>query len=146
MASNSASRTFWQKAVLYSRRFCGFMLYISLQLLAWYAIILLTSSSHDLADKLQITLANYQWLKGFADTLAVSIVPIAVTVINTIMPIIIKVSSTNVIIYYSSKFTQSVRRGAQCIVHTCIQALLFTSWLRLPHRHHSVDLYILAQR
>lgn len=58
---------------------------------AWAAIIILTAESDNLATGLAQQLQSVAWISQAAAVISTSIVPAAVTVINAIMPIIIKV-------------------------------------------------------
>ena len=58
---------------------------------AWTAILLLTALSDNLATRLATRLQSVAWLTQAAATISTSIVPATVTIINAIMPIIIKV-------------------------------------------------------
>ena len=57
---------------------------------AWAAIVILTAQSDSLATGLAKRLQSVDWLSRAASTISTSIVPASVTVINAIMPIIIK--------------------------------------------------------
>lgn len=58
---------------------------------AWAAILYLTAQSDNVAEGLAEQLTHLKWLTNSAGTISASIVPAAVTIINAIMPIIIKV-------------------------------------------------------
>lgn len=58
---------------------------------AWAAILILTAESDNLAIGLAEQLQSVPWLTRAAATISTSIVPATVTIINAIMPIIIKV-------------------------------------------------------
>lgn len=58
---------------------------------AWAAIIILTAESDNLATGLAQQLQSVAWISQAAAVISTSIVPATVTIINAIMPIIIKV-------------------------------------------------------
>ncbi|KAG5189996.1 hypothetical protein JKP88DRAFT_176300 [Tribonema minus] len=123
-AKTTASRTLRQKALLFVRRCLGMVVYMALQLAAWYAIVLLTASSRALATWILNELAAVSWLKGFTSTLAVSIVPVGVTIINTIMPVFIKLI-TDIEQWDSAKtitYMLVTRMYLAKILNACIQA------------------------
>lgn len=124
--SSTANRTLRDEIELYARRFVGMSSYIALQLFAWYTIIWLTSRSKSLSDELKILLSN-TILHGLANNLAVSIVPVTVTVINTLMPIVIK-AITNMEKWDSAKtitYMLTTRMYLAKILNAVIQAVSF---------------------
>ena len=62
---------------------------------AWAAIIILTAESDNLATGLAQQLQSVAWISQAAAVISTSIVPATVTIINAIMPIIIKVCAPN---------------------------------------------------
>lgn len=61
---------------------------------AWAGIVILTAQSDNLATGLAEQLQSVAWLTQAAATISTSIVPASVTIINAIMPVIIKVTET----------------------------------------------------
>lgn len=57
---------------------------------AWFAIVILTAQADNLASGLTEELQSVTWLAKAAATISTSIVPATVTIINAVMPIIIK--------------------------------------------------------
>ncbi|CAM9288208.1 unnamed protein product, partial [Discosporangium mesarthrocarpum] len=78
------------KIRLYIHRMVGFSLYLVLQMSAWTGIIFLTAQADALANGLAEQLQAVSWLATASGTIATSIVPATVTVINAIMPVLIK--------------------------------------------------------
>lgn len=60
---------------------------------AWAAIMILTAQSDSLAVVMAERLQSVGWLSRASSTISTSIVPATVTVINAIMPIIIKANT-----------------------------------------------------
>ncbi|CBJ30367.1 conserved unknown protein [Ectocarpus siliculosus] len=89
-ADASATRSLDDKIWLYSYRCFGFALYVGVQMAAWAAIIFLTAESDNVASGLAQQLQSVAWISQAAAVISTSIVPATVTVINAIMPIIIK--------------------------------------------------------
>eukprot|EP00903_Cladosiphon_okamuranus_P018655 g17170.t1 len=89
-ADASATRSLDDKIWLYGCRCFGFALYVGVQMAAWVAIIFLTAESDNLATGLAQQLQSVAWISEAAAVISTSIVPAAVTIINAIMPIIIK--------------------------------------------------------
>ncbi|CAM9530445.1 unnamed protein product [Ectocarpus sp. 4 AP-2014] len=89
-ADVSATRSLDDKIWLYSYRCFGFALYVGVQMAAWAAIIFLTAESDNVASGLAQQLQSVAWISQAAAVISTSIVPATVTVINAIMPIIIK--------------------------------------------------------
>ncbi|CAN0208318.1 unnamed protein product, partial [Laminaria digitata] len=85
-----SSRSLDDRVRLYAHRCFGFALYVGVQMAAWAAIVILTALSDNLATGLAVRLQSVAWLTQAAATISTSIVPATVTVINAIMPIIIK--------------------------------------------------------
>lgn len=77
--------------LLYFIRCRAFFLLLLLQMAAWAAIIILTAESDNLASGLAQQLQSVAWISQAAAVISTSIVPATVTIINAIMPIIIKV-------------------------------------------------------
>ncbi|CAN0196172.1 unnamed protein product, partial [Pylaiella littoralis] len=90
-ADASATRSVEDKIYLYSYRCFGLALYVGVQMAAWAAIIFLTAESDNLASGLAQQLQSVAWISQAAAVISTSIVPATVTIINAIMPIIIKV-------------------------------------------------------
>jgi hypothetical protein len=96
LVKGNADRTRRERLQLAMRRVAGMLIYIGLQLAAWYAIVLLTSRSQTLGEELQQEVEDWgnSQLSSFAQTFSTSIVPAAVTVINAVMPVAIKKITT----------------------------------------------------
>eukprot|EP00752_Nemacystus_decipiens_P012474 g11048.t1 len=89
-ADASATRSLDDKIWLYGYRCFGFALYVGVQMAAWAAIIILTAESDNLATGLAQQLQSVAWISQAAAVISTSIVPATVSIINAIMPIIIK--------------------------------------------------------
>lgn len=76
-------------AIFHFHLLCSFFLFL-LQMAAWAAIIFLTAESDNLATGLAQQLQSVAGISQAAAVISTSIVPATVTVINAIMPIIIK--------------------------------------------------------
>ncbi|CAM9811556.1 unnamed protein product, partial [Choristocarpus tenellus] len=84
------SRSLQEKIKLYICRVVGFFLYIGVQGSAWTGIIILTAQADSLVEGLATHLQSLSGLSRASGVIATSIVPAAVTIINAIMPTLIK--------------------------------------------------------
>lgn len=87
------ARSRGQLAVLYARRGLSLVIYMAIQLAAWLSIVYLTARSQRLEDEVTTTLQHspkYRFLGGLSATIGVSIVPAVVSIINSVMPNVIK--------------------------------------------------------
>lgn len=92
VSATSKSRSKRELALLYTRRFVGFSLYMSFQAAGWMGIIGLTAQSAMVSQLVTSQLANQDSsLASVASTIGSSLVPAVVSIINAIMPPLIQV-------------------------------------------------------